>query len=252
MGLAENAAALAGGGPITAAVPYGGAPEPLPEIDIEEPGPEGPDAVTVFVAWSRVMADVRRLGKSERYNAPGTTYMFRGIDRTVNAFAPVLRRHGVLVIPVGIDSSHRDFVNSNKKIQRECTVTVTWQIIGPAGDSFIAQTAGEALDSADKGTAKAQSVALRVLLLTAGMVPTGDPDPDSTYVERGEAEVRTPESYRDEQLDPKTSPDRLNQIWHELDDLRMLSRRVMNERGEQETLESIGGRMYMDRTGGAQ
>lgn len=243
--------ATTGADPAAAAAPY--VPpiaEPLPDIDIDGPGEDGPEQVPAVVAWSRVMDDIRSISKREVYNAPGTRYNFRGIDRTVNAFAPVLRRHGVLVIPTEVQTSYRDFTNSNKKIQRECTVVVTWTIYGPAGDSFRAQTAGEALDSSDKGTAKAQSVALRVLLLTAGMVPTGDPDPDSVHIDRGEAVTRTPESYRDEILEKKTSPERLSQIRIELDGLRMLNARVQNEIGELETLDSIGGRMYQERTGG--
>lgn len=222
--------------------------EPLPDIDIDGPGPDGPDQVPAVVAWSRVMDDIRGISKNELYNAAGTRYNFRGVDRTVNAFAPVLRRHGVLVIPSDVQTSYRDFTNSNKKIQRECTVIVTWTIYGPKGDSFTAKSAGEALDSADKGTAKAQSVALRVLLLTAGMVPTGDPDPDSVYIDRGEAQVRSAEDYRDEILNPKTSPQRLGIIREELEGLRMLNSRVTNENNELETLDSIGGRMYMART----
>jgi hypothetical protein len=62
--------------------------------------------------------------------------------------------------------------------------------------------------------------------------------------------VRTAEDYRDEQLDPKTTPSRLNQIRNELRSLDMLNARVPNETGELETLDSIGGRMYRDRTGG--
>lgn len=247
--------AVNGQQPAVPAAPQYTAPaaaEPLPDIDIEGPGPDGPDQVPAVVAWSRVMDDIRGITKKELYNAAGTRYNFRGVDRTVNAFAPVLRRHGVLVIPSDVQASYRDFTNSNKKIQRECTVIVTWTIYGPKGDSFTAKSAGEALDSADKGTAKAQSVALRVLLLTAGMVPTGDPDPDSVYIDRGEAQTRSAEDYRDEILDPKTSPQRLSTIRGELEGLRMLNARVANETGELETLDSIGGRMYMARTGGGQ
>jgi hypothetical protein len=242
--------AVNGTEPAPAYIPPAVAAEPLPDIDIEGPGPDGPEQVPAVVAWSRVMDDIRGISKNERYSAGNTSYNFRGVDRTVNAFAPVLRRHGVLVVPSKVAATYRDFTNSNKKIQRECTVTVTWTIYGPKGDSFPAETAGEALDSADKGTAKAQSVALRVLLLTAGMVPTGDPDPDSVHIDRGEAQVRSAENYRNEILDPKTSPQRLGVIRNELEGLRMLNSRVANETGELETLDSIGGRMYMARTQG--
>lgn len=247
--LTERAEQAATGAPPAAPnTPQPAATEPLPDIDIEGPGPDGPEQVPATVAWSRVMDDIRSISKDEVYNAPGTRYNFRGVDRTVNAFAPVLRRHGVLVIPTDIQASYRDFTNSNKKIQRECTVIVTWTIYGPKGDSFPAKSAGESLDSSDKGTAKAQSVALRVLLLTAGMVPTGDPEPDASNVERGEAQTRTPISYRDEIVNPKTSLGRLDQIGYEVGQANMRHVLVENEVGDQETLDALGLRIYKERT----
>ncbi len=226
--------------------------EPLPDIEVEVPE-GGPEQVPVHVAWSRVMGEVRRISKSEEYNAAGTRYNFRGIDRTVNAFGPVVRKHGVLVLPVGVETSYRDFVNSNKKIQRECTVTVTWMVIGPMGDVLPStlQSAGEALDSSDKGTAKAQSVALRVLLLTAAMVPTGDADPDASHVERGEAVVRPAVSYVEEICNPKTSVQRLLQIKYELTQSRQLGALVTNETGDEEAIGALVNRIGRERQGGA-
>ena len=224
------------------------AAEPLPDIEVEVPE-GGPEQVPVHVAWSRVMGDIRKISKSEEYNAAGTRYNFRGVDRTVNAFAPVLRAHGVLVLPVGVDASYRDFTNSNKKVQRECTVTVTWMVVGPCGDVLPAtlQSAGEALDSSDKGTAKAQSVALRVLLLTAAMVPTGDPDPDASNVERGEAHIRPAVSYVEEICSPKTSVGRLRQIRYELGQTRQLGALVTNEVGDEDAIGALVDRIGKER-----
>ncbi|MFI6814463.1 ERF family protein [Nonomuraea sp. NPDC050328] len=252
--LKDRAAALARPDDTTPAAPAA-APatsvEVLPDIELDVPE-GGPEAVPVHVAWSRVMGDIRKIGKNELYNAAGTRYNFRGVDRTVNAFAPVLRRHGVLVLPVHVDASYRDFKNSNNKVQRECTVVVTWMVIGPAGDTLPStlQTAGEALDSADKGTAKAQSVALRVLLLTAAMVPTGDPDPDSQYIERGEASVRPAASYVEEITDPRTSANRLRQIHHELKQTGQLAALVTNEVGDDEQVGAMVVRIGKERSGG--
>lgn len=227
---------------------------PLPDFDDITPGPDGPESVPVHVAWSRVMQDIRSIGKNETYSAAGTRYNFRGVDTTVNAFAPVLRKHGVLVLPVKVTAAYRDFINSNKKLQRECTVTVAWLVRGPAGDDLpILESAGEALDSADKGTAKAQSVALRVLLLTAAMVPTGDPDPDSQHIERGEPVTRSIRDYLDEIFNPATRPDRLRQIRYELGQQQRLQMRVQNETGETEEVYAIIDRVGRERAaGGAQ
>jgi len=262
--LAERAAAAAGrtpaadaeqpadGWPAATYGPAAGA-EPEPDFSAFESDPEDAADVPAHVAWSRVMADVRSISKGEVYNASGTRYNFRGVDTTVKAFAPVLRRHGVLVLPTRVETNYRDYINANKRPQRECTCIVTWMVVGPKGDTLptTLQSAGEALDSSDKGTAKAQSVALRVLLLTAAMVPTGDTDPDAQNIERGEAAPRSAEDYRDEFLNPKTPLTRFNQIRNELRSLGMLNAQVQNENGDQEALDSIGGRKYNERTGGA-
>ncbi|MEV8353148.1 ERF family protein [Streptomyces niveus] len=217
-----------------------------------EPGDDDPDMVPVHIAWLRVRKDVRGIAKREQYNGGGTRFNFRGVDTVVNTFGPVTLRHGVSVLPVEVDASYRDTTTSKGSKMRECTVRVSWLIVGPKGDTLSLQTQGEALDSADKGTAKAQSVALRVLLLTGGLTPTHDRDPDADRIERGnEAPARSAESYRDEILDRKTSQGRLQQIGYELGNLRMLKTKVQNETGGLETLDDLGRRIYVERSGGA-
>lgn len=260
MGLRENAAAAAGriiepdenGAAPASSDQYIPAPDPMAGY---EPGETDPEMVPVHLAWLRVRKEVRAIAKGEQYNGGGTRFNFRGVDTVVNTFGPVTLKHGINIFPVGIDAEHRDTTTSKGSKMRECTVTVSWMVMGPMGDTLptLLKTRGEALDSADKGTAKAQSVALRVLLLTGGLTPTHDKDPDSSYIERGnEAPARSAESYRDEILDKKTSPGRLQQIGYELGNLRMLGNKVQNETGDWETLDSLGRRIYGERTGGAQ
>lgn len=261
MGLRENAADLAGrakdedGPPI-----FDGPPavqdmpsEPLPDVDVDEPGPDGPDQVPVYVAWSRVMADVRKIakgGKGNEYTGPGS-YSFRGAERTLNAFGPVLRKHGVLVLPAKVEPSYRDTRTSQNKPTKETTVVVSWLVMGPAGDQLpmLLQSAGEALDSSDKGTAKAQTVAQRVLLLTAAQVPTGDPDPDLVVIERGEAPLRTVKSYRDEVLEEQPSARRMHQMVYELRQQKRLGEVMTNEHGDEEPIGAFIERHGTERFG---
>jgi hypothetical protein len=153
------------------------------------------------------------------------------------------------VLPVSVEPSYRDTKTSKGNAMHECTVTVSWMVIGPAGDTLpqLLESAGEALDSADKGTAKAQSVALRVLLLTAGMVPTGDPDPDSVNVERGEAPMRSAASYRDEVLEDQPSRERMRQIVFEIRQQRRGGELVTNESGDQEAIGPLVERIGKER-----
>ena len=249
MGLAETAAAAAGQ---RAPDAFGNA-EDSPVLGIVdmgefEPGEGDPEMVPVHLAWLRVRHDVRSIAKREKYDAAGTRYNFRGVDTVVNTFGPVTLRHGVSVVPVQVEASYRDTSTNKGATMHECTVRVSWQIIGPKGDLFpvLLQSQGEARDSADKGTAKAQSVALRVLLLNAGLTPTHDQDPDASYVERG-APVRTAESYRDELLDPKTSYLRTDRIGAEVNKAGMLKRLVLDENGAPVTLLELGTRLLEQR-----
>jgi hypothetical protein len=66
-------------------------------------------------------------------------------------------------------------------------VKVTYTFIGASGDSIKATVVGEAMDSGDKATAKAMSVAFRTALLQALSLPTDEPDPDATSYERSSA-----------------------------------------------------------------
>lgn len=143
------------------------------------------DTLTVDQAWLAVMDQVRAVGKDGRYEGGKTRYNFRGIDGVVNAVGPALRAHGVHVRPVSVKAEYRDAeAGSNRTLMRECTVNVTYRVTGPAGDHFDGEAQGEALDSSDKGSAKAQSVAFRVFLLQALTIPTDEPDPDESHHER--------------------------------------------------------------------
>jgi len=137
--------------------------------------------VKVHEALSAVMGDVRVGSKSERMSGGGMSYAFRGIDAVVNAVAPSLRRHGVVVMPQVIDHEVRTVTTSGGKAANHVTVKVRYRFVGPDGDTLEAVSVGEATDHADKGTAKAMSVALRTCLLQALMLPTDEPDPDSEY-----------------------------------------------------------------------
>ncbi|MFD8866063.1 ERF family protein [Streptomyces sp. NPDC059590] len=258
MGLRENAAAAAGRTLTdeqqddlrlpTEFVDQFPTPDPMADY---EPGDEDPDMVPVHIAWLRVRRDIRAIAKGELYNQSGTRFNFRGVDTVVNVFGPVTLKHGVNVVPSRVEASYGEKTTKSGSKMRECSVTVHWTVIGPKGDTLTLQTMGEALDTADKSTTKAQSVALRTLLLGFGLTPTHDKDPDADRIERGiEAPARSAESYRDEILELKTSPGRLQQISYELGNLRMLGRKVQNETGEWETLDDLGRRIYGERTGG--
>ncbi len=229
-------------------------PEPdlVPFPELTEPTSADPEQVPVHIAWARVMRDVHALGKHGLYNAAGTRYNFRGVDAVLNAFGPVVRRHGVIVLPQTVRAIHSDATTSKGNPTRETTVTVSYRIIGPMGDFLDGEAEGEALDSSDKGSAKAQSVAMRVFLIAASLLPTDEKDPDASRIERGERPLPRAGEYVEEVCDPRTSVSRIRQIYQEAKRHSLLAAPVTNEVGEPEELGALILRIDAARTGGGQ
>lgn len=141
---------------------------------------------TVFEAWSRVMADVQAVSKDSRNQQQ--QFNFRGIDAVMNAVGPVLRKHGVIVVPTALDERDERYETKSKAQMCNRVVKVSYTVYGPAGDMFFGSSFGEAADSGDKAMAKAMSVAYRTFLLQSLTIPTDEPDPDAESHDRVQPE----------------------------------------------------------------
>jgi hypothetical protein len=148
-------------------------------------------ALTIQDCMAMVMGDVREVAKGDRNTQQG--FSFRGVDAVVNAVAPALRKHGVIVLPSLQSVTYENVVVGQKQTHMlGCRVVVTYRFVGPGGDWLDATVAGEAMDAGDKATAKAMSVAFRIALLQALALPTDDTDPDATSYERSGATSLAP------------------------------------------------------------
>jgi hypothetical protein len=141
---------------------------------------EKPSIYEVFAAVKR---EVGPVGKDSRNQQQGFNY--RGVDAVVNAVAGALDKHGVITIPMleALDYSTVE-VGKNRSLMAHVQVKVTYRFAGPGGDYFDAKVPGEAMDSGDKATPKAMSVAYRIALLQTLNLPTDEADPDSQTYER--------------------------------------------------------------------
>ena len=143
---------------------------------------------TVVEALSRVMRDVQSISKDSRNTQQN--FNFRGVDAVVNAVGPVLREHGVVVVPVEANFEDERYNTKSGTAMRGVTVTIRFRFYGPKGDYIDACAMGEASDAGDKSIPKAHSVAYRTLLLQALCIPTDEPDPDAETHQRERVEER--------------------------------------------------------------
>jgi len=144
---------------------------------------EAKPAVQIIELLSRVMEDVGAVRKGERNQAQN--FNFRGIDAVVNAVSPALRKHGVVVTPEIVSNDYTTVeVGKNRTSMGHCRVTVTYKFWAPDGSYIPATVSAESMDSGDKATAKAMSVAFRTCLLQTLCLPTDETDPDHEVYER--------------------------------------------------------------------
>jgi hypothetical protein len=137
-------------------------------------------------AMSAIMKEVGAIAKKDKNTSQG--FNFRGIDSVVNAVSPALQKYGVIVVPSVEDYEYATVeIGRNRTAMGHVKVKVTYTFIGASGDSIKATVVGEAMDSGDKATAKAMSVAFRTALLQALSLPTDELDPDATSYERSSA-----------------------------------------------------------------
>lgn len=144
--------------------------------------------MSIAQALNEVMKEVGAVKKNDRNASQG--FNFRGIDAVVNAVSPALQKHGVIVVPSVEDYEYASVeIGKNRTVMGHVKVKVTYTFIGAGGDAIKATVVGEAMDSGDKATAKAMSVAFRTALLQTLSLPTDEPDPDSQSYERSEKVV---------------------------------------------------------------
>lgn len=124
-----------------------------------------------------VMHEVQGVGKNERNSAQG--FNFRGIDAVINKVGPALRKAGGFILPEVKESEHSIALTAKGSQVNVVHLVVQFGIYGLDGEAIVGTVAAEAMDSGDKATAKAMSVALRTFLLQVLALPTDEPDPDS-------------------------------------------------------------------------
>lgn len=143
----------------------------------------------IYAKMAAVMRGVEGVAKRDRNTHQN--FAFRGIDAVMNAVGPVLREHGVVVVPNVIEVIHEKVHTSQNKPATRCVIRADYIFYAEDGSSIVSTVAGEAMDSGDKATPKAMSVAFRTAMLQALCLPTDEPDPDASSYEQAREPAMT-------------------------------------------------------------
>lgn len=153
------------------------ATEPANAVAAPTPAPDAPPASLPsgrMILWqlSQVMADFAKVGLSKSRENREQGFKFRGIDELMNLAAPIFVRHRILVTPEVLDRVLVERETARGSIMFNVALRVKWTFTSALdGSSHVAITAGEAQDSGDKATNKAQSAAFKYVLLQSFCIP---------------------------------------------------------------------------------
>lgn len=137
----------------------------------------------IQTAITEVMTAVGAVAKRERNASQG--FNFRGIDSVVNAVSPAMRAAGLVVHPTVQQVEYATVeVGKSRTPMGHVRIVAAFTFTAPDGSSITSVVPAEAMDSGDKATAKAMSVAFRTALLQTFVLPTDETDPDSDSYER--------------------------------------------------------------------
>jgi hypothetical protein len=120
------------------------------------------DAVApVVLRWLWVQEHLPGIPKASENKQQG--FKYRSIDDVLVKVHRLFSLAGVFVLPARQQAQHVEWPGRNSAIH-VTRLTVDWQIYGANGDWITGQTVGEAADSFDKATSKAQTAAFKYLL----------------------------------------------------------------------------------------
>ncbi len=126
----------------------------------------------VYAAIAAVSAQMAKdgIGKSRTNAQQG--FKFRGIDETLNALAPVLSAHGLVVLPRMLSRELTERSSRNGGVLFSVVVDAEFDFVAVEdGSKHTIKTYGEAMDSGDKATNKAMSIAYKYAAFLAFCIP---------------------------------------------------------------------------------
>lgn len=154
----------------------------------------------VYAAINKVAAQMAKdgIGKSRTNQQQG--FKFRGIDETLNALAPVLSEHGLVVLPRMLTRTITERESRNGGVLFSVVVEAEFDFVAAEdGSKHTVRTFGEAMDSGDKATNKAMSIAYKYAAFLAFCIPVegmGE-DADQTKHDVAPAKPVAPYGYND-------------------------------------------------------
>lgn len=146
---------------------------------------------SIHTALAAIFAETEAITKDKKNQQQG--FQYRGIDDVYNALHPIFAKHKVFILPRYTGRSAIERQTRQGGALFSVTVEGNFRFVHEDGSEVECTTIGEAMDSGDKATNKAMSIALKYALFQVLLIPTTD-DPDAEVHEVAPKQAAAPAS----------------------------------------------------------
>ncbi len=171
----------------------------------------------VYQLIAAVAKELSKTGISKSRSNQQQGYKFRGIDDTLNALSPMLADSGLIILPRMIKREMAERTTKTGNPLFTVVVDAEFDFVSAEdGSKHTAKTYGEAMDTADKATNKAMSVAYKYAAFLTFCIPLEGMAEDADTVTH-EPAVAVPDLYEEWLIDLSSVADegteRLQAAW---------------------------------------
>lgn len=159
----------------------------------------------VYAAISATMAQMAKEGIAKGRKNQQQGYQFRGIDDVYAALGDVLAANKLVILPRVVGKEREERATQRGGVIMYTVLTVEFDLVSAVdGSMHTICMVGEAMDSADKSSNKAQSAALKYACLQAFMIPVEGQDNDADAVTHEVAPRQTRQTQQPRQTQQQT------------------------------------------------
>lgn len=154
-------------------------------------------APLIFSAIAGVMRDVGAVAKEKEFESPTGkkgNYMFRGIDDVMNALHPAMVNNKIFVVPEILEQTRETRTSKSGSQMQVSICKIKYSFFAEDGSSICAVVIGEGMDTGDKATNKAMSIAFKYACFQVFCIPTEemhDPDGERPELEGDDDNKKT-------------------------------------------------------------
>lgn len=134
--------------------------------------------MNIFESINKTMEDVGAIGKNSKNPQQG--FMYRGVDAVMNALNPAMIKNGIFVVPTVLEQTREERTTAKGGLLIYSICKIKYTFYAQDGSFVESVVIGEGMDSGDKATNKAMSVAFKYACFQVFCIPTEEmKDPDA-------------------------------------------------------------------------